>query len=113
LQLWCVVNTAHYEIDLARPKSNKKTTGFLPEERAWLDQVVETGYIDTFRHLYPDLSGQYTWWSMVTKARERNIGWRLDYFFVSPDLVRHISKAFILSEVMGSDNCPVGLSLRL
>ncbi len=106
------VNTAHHEIDLARPKSNKKTTGFLPQERAWMDQVVEMGYIDTFRQQHLALEGQYSWWSMVTKARERNIGWRLDYFFVSPELETHLADAFILSEVMGSDHCPVGLSLR-
>ncbi len=106
------VNTAHHPIDLARPKSNKKNTGFLPEERAWMDQVLETGYIDTFRHLHPNLEGQYSWWSMVTKARERNIGWRLDYFFVSPDMLPHLEDAFILPEVTGSDHCPVGLMLR-
>ena len=107
------VNTSHREIDLARPKQNQKTTGFLPVERAWMDKVVGTGYIDTFRHLNPNLAGQYTWWSMVTKARERNIGWRLDYFFVSPDLEAHIADAFILPEVTGSDHCPVGLRLTL
>ncbi len=107
------VNTAHNEIDLARPKSNQKTTGFLPEERAWMDQAVEAGYVDTFRHLYPDLAEQYTWWSVPTKARERNIGWRLDYFFVSPDLTHRIADAFILTGVMGSDHCPVGLTLNI
>ncbi|MEW5961644.1 MAG: exodeoxyribonuclease III, partial [Chloroflexota bacterium] len=107
------VNTSHHEIDLAHPKANEKTTGFLPEERAWLDKVVEAGYIDTFRHFYPDLAGQYTWWSMPTKARERNIGWRLDYFFVSPDLVGRLVGAFILPDIIGSDHCPVGLRLRV
>ncbi|HEX9925841.1 MAG TPA: exodeoxyribonuclease III [Anaerolineae bacterium] len=107
------VNTAHREIDLAHPKTNQNTTGFLPEERLWLDQVVEAGYVDTFRHVYPDLAEQYTWWSMPTKARERNIGWRLDYFFVAAELVDRLETAFILPEVMGSDHCPVGLRLRL
>ena len=107
------VNTSHQEIDLAHPKANEKTTGFLPEERAWLDKVVEAGYIDTFRHFYPDLAEQYTWWSMPTKARERNIGWRLDYFFVSPELIDRLVDAFILPKVMGSDHCPVGLRLRV
>lgn len=107
------VNTAHREIDLAHPKTNQKTTGFLPEERVWLDRVVEAGYVDTFRHFYPDLAEQYTWWSMPTKARERNIGWRLDYFFVTPELVDQVEAAFILPEVMGSDHCPVGLRLRI
>lgn len=103
------VNTSHREIDLARPKENQNTTGFLPEERAWIDQVVEAGYVDTFRHVHPDLADQYTWWSMVTRARERNIGWRLDYFFVVKEAVDRIKDAFILPEVTGSDHCPAGL----
>jgi exodeoxyribonuclease-3 len=106
------VNTSHQEIDLARPKENQKTTGFLPEERAWIDRVVEAGYVDTFRHLQPDLAGQYTWWSMITRARGRNIGWRLDYFFIVNEAIDRVSDAFILPEVMGSDHCPVGLRLR-
>jgi exodeoxyribonuclease-3 len=106
------VNTSHQEIDLARPKENQKTTGFLPEERAWIDRVVEAGYVDTFRHLQPDLAGQYTWWSMITRARGRNIGWRLDYFFIVNEAMDRVSDAFILPEVMGSDHCPVGLRLR-
>jgi exodeoxyribonuclease-3 len=106
------VNTSHQEIDLARPKENQKTTGFLPEERAWIDRVVEAGYVDTFRHLQPDLAGQYTWWSMITRARDRNIGWRLDYFFIVNEAIDRVSDAFILPEVMGSDHCPVGLRLR-
>jgi exodeoxyribonuclease-3 len=107
------VNTSHQEIDLARPKENQKTTGFLPEERAWIDRVVEAGYVDTFRHLQPDLAGQYTWWSMITRARDRNIGWRLDYFFIVNEAIDRVSDAFILPEVMGSDHCPVGLRLRV
>jgi exodeoxyribonuclease-3 len=107
------VNTSHKEIDLANPKSNQKNTGFLPEERAWLDQVVATGYVDTFRHFYPDATGQYTWWSMPTRARERNVGWRLDYFFVVSELMEHVTAAFILSDVTGSDHCPVGLKLQI
>jgi exodeoxyribonuclease-3 len=106
------VNTAHREIDLARPKDNQKTTGFLPEERAWIDQVVAAGYVDTFRHLHPDLEGAYTWWSVPTRARERNIGWRLDYFFVVNEMLDRVTDAFILAEVMGSDHCPAGLRLR-
>ena len=106
------VNTAHHEIDLARPESNQKTTGFLPEERAWLDKVVAAGYIDSFRYFSSDATGQYTWWSMPTRARERNIGWRLDYFFVASELKEHLTGAFILPEVMGSDHCPVGLRLQ-
>jgi exodeoxyribonuclease-3 len=107
------VNTAHNEIDLARPRDNQNTTGFLPEERVWIDQVVEAGYVDTFRHFYPNLTGQYTWWSMPTRARARNIGWRLDYFFVAAELLDRVTDAFILPEVMGSDHCPVGLRLRM
>lgn len=107
------VNTAHREIDLARPKSNQKTTGFLPEERAWLDRVVAAGYVDTFRHFHPDLPEQYTWWSMPTRARERNVGWRIDYFFVSAEAMDRVADAFILPEVPGSDHCPVGLRLRV
>jgi len=107
------VNTAHNEIDLANPKSNQNTTGFLPRERAWMDEVVGTGYIDTFRHFYPELTGQYTWWSVPARARARNIGWRLDYFFVSPSLLGKLSSASILPEVMGSDHCPVGLEISM
>jgi exodeoxyribonuclease-3 len=107
------VNTAHQEIDLARPRENQNTSGFLPEERAWIDRVIEAGYVDTFRHFHPDLTGGYTWWSMPTRARQRNVGWRLDYFFVARELLDRVSDAFILPEVMGSDHCPVGLRLRL
>ena len=106
------VNTSHNEIDLARPKTNQKTTGFLPEERAWMDEVVAAGYIDTFRYFYPDLTGQYTWWSVPTGARERNIGWRLDYFFAANLLRKRLVDAFILPDVTGSDHCPVGLILQ-
>jgi exodeoxyribonuclease-3 len=106
------VNTSHREIDLARPKDNQNTTGFLPEERAWIDRVIEAGYVDTFRHFFPDLTGAYTWWSMPTRARERNIGWRLDYFFVAAEALDRVDEAFITPEVMGSDHCPVGLRLQ-
>jgi exodeoxyribonuclease-3 len=107
------INTAHREIDLAHPRSNQNTTGFLPEERAWIDRVVEAGYVDTFRHFYPDLPEQYTWWSMPTRARERNVGWRIDYFFVAREALSRVLDAFILPAVMGSDHCPVGIRLRL
>jgi len=105
------VNTAHKEIDLAHPKANQKTSGFLPEERSWLDRVTETGYVDTFRHFHPDLSGQYTWWSVPTRARERNVGWRIDYFFAASELLDRVTDAFILPDVMGSDHCPIGLRM--
>ena len=105
-------NTAHEEIDLARPKSNKDTSGFLPEERAWMDRLVAHGYIDTYRRLNPG-SGQYTWWSYRFKAREKDIGWRLDYFFISDNLLPSLSRAFIMKDVYGSDHCPAGLTLKI
>ncbi|MBE2200258.1 MAG: exodeoxyribonuclease III [Anaerolinea sp.] len=105
------VNTAHQEIDLSRPRQNQQTTGFLPEERAWIDKVVATGYVDTFRHLYPTRVGAYSWWSYIGGARQRNVGWRLDYFFVSPDLQPGIQDAAIHADVNGSDHCPVSLTL--
>jgi exodeoxyribonuclease-3 len=107
------VNTAHREIDLARPKENQTVTGFLPEERAWIDKITSLGYIDTFRHFYPDLAEQYTWWHQVTFARQRNVGWRIDYFFAAPELAPRLVDAFISPEVMGSDHCPVGLMLAI
>jgi exodeoxyribonuclease-3 len=107
------VNTAHREIDLARPRENQNTSGFLPEERAWIDRVIEAGYVDTFRHFHPDLTGGFTWWSMPTQARERNIGWRLDYFFVAREVLHRVRDAFILPDVTGSDHCPAGMRLRV
>jgi exodeoxyribonuclease III len=103
-------NTAHQEIDLARPKENSTVSGFLPQERAFLDRFIASGFIDTFR-LFNQSAGQYTWWDMKTRARERNIGWRLDYFFVSQDLQSLVLDAFIQPEIQGSDHCPVGLVL--
>ena len=105
-------NTAHKEIDLARPKANEKISGFLPQERAWLDKFVAHGYVDTFRHFNkgPD---QYSWWDLKTRARERNVGWRIDYFFVTGDLIPALSDAFIMPEVTGSDHCPVGIMLKI
>lgn len=105
------LNTSHQAIDLARPGPNRKNTGFLPEERAWIDRVVAAGWVDTFRMLHPDETGRYTWWHQVSRARERNVGWRLDYFFVSPELADRVVDAFILDDVLGSDHCPVGLTL--
>lgn len=106
------VNTAHREIDLARPKGNTKTTGFLPEERVWIDKVIEAGYIDIFRDLNPELEGAYNWWSMRSGARGRNVGWRIDYFFISPDLRDKVDTAEIHAEIMGSDHCPISLTLK-
>lgn len=105
------VNTAHEEIDLARPKENEENTGFLPEEREWIDEVMRHGYIDTFRYLHPGAAGAYSYWDLKTRERDRNIGWRLDYFFISPDLAQSIKKADILGHIFGSDHCPVSLEL--
>lgn len=107
------LNTAHTEIDIARPRENEGTTGFLPIERAWLDKLVASGYIDIFRHLHPNERHHYTWWSFRTNARERNVGWRIDYFFVTPNLVSKVQTATIESKVMGSDHCPIGLELKI
>ncbi|MCP4361318.1 MAG: exodeoxyribonuclease III [Chloroflexi bacterium] len=106
------VNTAHKEIDLARPKPNRKKTGFLPHECAWIDDLVAQGYIDTFRYLHPEQTGAYSWWSYMGGARGRNVGWRLDYFFTSPDLQEAIVYAAIHPDVFGSDHCPVSLTLE-
>ncbi len=106
------VNTAHEAIDLARPKENEENTGFLPEEREWIDTVINHGYVDVFRYKNPTKTGAYTYWDMKTAARERNVGWRIDYFFVSPDLLPRIKKIDILSDVYGSDHCPVVLEIK-
>lgn len=105
------VNTAHKEIDLARPKANEKVSGFLPEERAWLDELISHGYTDTFRQFNQE-AGQYTWWDLKSGARARNVGWRIDYFFISDNLMPALADAFILPGVTGSDHCPVGLTLK-
>ena len=105
-------NTAHQEIDLARPKENAKISGFLPVERAWLDKLVARGYIDTFRHFQKE-PGQYTWWDVKSRARERNVGWRIDYFLVTENLKSHLVKAAIMPEVTGSDHCPIGLVVQI
>ncbi len=106
------VNTAHEEIDLARPHENEHRTGFLPEERAWIDEVINHGYIDVFRTLNPRKEDVYTYWDMKTHARERNVGWRLDYFFVSHDLLKKVRSFSTLSEITGSDHCPIVLDLK-
>ncbi len=106
------VNTAHEEIDLARPKENQKNTGFLPEERAWVTSFLKLGYVDTFRHLIKE-PGHYSWWDYKTSARARDIGWRIDYFLIDQGLLTRLKKAFILKSVQGSDHCPVGIELSL
>jgi len=105
-------NTAHKEIDLARPKENEKISGFLPVERAWIDTFIDHGYIDTFRQFNKE-PNQYSWWDIKTKARERNVGWRIDYFFVNKEFIPHVKKAFIMKDVTGSDHCPVGIELKI
>jgi len=104
-------NTAHKPIDLARPKANENVSGFLPIERAWMDKFVAAGYIDTFRE-FCDEPDQYSWWNMRARARERNVGWRIDYFFVSDNLKSNLVGANIHPDVMGSDHCPVSLILE-
>jgi exodeoxyribonuclease-3 len=105
-------NCAHHEIDLKNPERNRETPGFLPEERAWVDAFVAAGFVDTFRMFEPE-GGHYTWWSYLRKARERNAGWRIDYFFVSEELQDRVRAAWIEADVMGSDHCPVGLELEI
>jgi len=104
------VNTAHHEIDLAHPKANEKISGFLPIEREWLDKYLEHGFVDAFRALYPEIV-QYTWWSLRSAARERDVGWRLDYFYVSEGLMPQVKDVVTHDQVMGSDHCPVSLIL--
>jgi exodeoxyribonuclease-3 len=105
-------NIAHTEIDLKNPEDNEDKSGFLPVERAWIDKIIEHGYVDTYREFYPD-EVKYSWWSYRTKARERDAGWRIDYHFVSEDLLNEVSDAEILTEVMGSDHCPVMVELNI
>jgi len=105
------LNVAHKEIDIARP--NEKETGFLPIEREWVDQVIESGFVDTFRTLNPTKGEAFSYWDPWRQRRERNIGWRIDYVFVSKDLLPAVRRAFIQQEVLGSDHCPVGIELDL
>ncbi|MDT8716605.1 exodeoxyribonuclease III [Clostridium sp. 19966] len=105
-------NTAHTEMDIKNAKANEKTSGFLPIERAWIDKFIGEGYTDVFRKLNPDTI-KYSWWSYMFKARERNTGWRIDYHFVSNNLMDNVAEADILNEVMGSDHCPVSIKLNL
>jgi len=105
------VNTAHKEIDIARPKENEKISGFLPIEREWIDKFLDAGFIDTFR-VFNQEPDNYTWWDMITRARDRNVGWRIDYFYISENLKKNLKSAFILSDVMGSDHCPIGIELK-
>ena len=106
-------NIAHTPIDLARPKANEKSAGYLPEERAWMDKFTKAGHIDTFRHFHPGETDHYTWWSYMGGARERNIGWRIDYHCVDKGLLPRVKSSIIKPDVTGSDHCPVELELNL
>ncbi len=105
-------NTAHHEIDLARPKENIETSGFMPIERERLDSLEKLGFRDAYRHFNPDLADKYTWWSFRTAARARNVGWRIDYFYVTEPLVKHLVSAEQLDSVEGSDHCPVSIIIN-
>jgi exodeoxyribonuclease-3 len=107
------VNTAHKEIDLKNPKANSKTSGFLPIEREWIDKLLDHGYIDTFRYVNGDEKDRYSWWSYRFGARGKNVGWRIDYFFISEDLCEVLEDAYILDHIQGSDHCPVGIRISI
>ena len=106
------LNVAHTEIDLKNPKSNRKNAGFTDEERGKIDNLLKAGFTDTFRKIYPNKEGCYTWWSYMFNARANNAGWRIDYFLVSDRISKNIKDAYIYSEIMGSDHCPVGLEIE-
>ena len=105
------LNVAHEEIDLKNPKTNKGNAGFTNEERNKMTELLKSGFIDTFRYLYPDKEEQYSWWSYMGRAREKNVGWRIDYFIISQDIKDKIKEAMIYPEIMGSDHCPIGLEM--
>ena len=107
------LNVAHKEIDLKNPKTNKRSAGFTDEERNKMTLLLEAGFVDTFRYLYPDVTGAYSWWSYLGKARERNAGWRIDYWCVSERLKENIKEAEIHAEILGSDHCPVMLEIEV
>ena len=107
------VNTAHEAIDLARPKANEENTGFLPIERAWMDELVNNGWVDIFRNLNPDKKDVYTYWDQKTRSRDRNVGWRIDYFFTNQSFMKNVKSFKTLTEYMGSDHCPIMLDIIL
>ena len=107
------LNVAHQEIDIKNPKSNVENAGFTPQERAKMTDLLSRGFVDTFRHLHPDAADRYSWWSYMMKSRDRNVGWRIDYFLVSERLADKVIGADIMDQVMGSDHCPVTLELDL
>ena len=106
------VNTAHQPIDLKNPRENEDRSGFLPVERAWIDKLLNSGFTDTFR-LFNQEGGQYTWWTYRFRAREKNIGWRIDYFFVNTAFVPRIRNSTIMSQIYGSDHCPIALQVQI
>ena len=106
------LNVAHTEKDLKNPKSNRKNAGFTDEERSKIEELLNSGFTDSFRKMYPDKEGAYTWWSYMFNARANNAGWRIDYFLVSDRISKNIKDAYIYSEIMGSDHCPVGLEIE-
>jgi len=106
------VNVAHTPIDISRPKENEGHVGFLPIERAWMDKLISHGWVDVFRHFYPNETGVYTYWDMKSFARERNVGWRIDYFFCTEEMISRIKSFETLSHVLGSDHCPMRITLR-
>ena len=107
------LNVAHKEIDLKNPKTNRRNAGFTDEERSKMTELLNAGFADTFRYLYPSKENAYTWWSYMMKAREKNVGWRIDYFIVSNDIKEKIKEATIYDEVLGSDHCPIGLEIEI
>ena len=106
------LNVAHQEIDLKNPKTNRRNAGFTDEERSKMTDLLNSGFTDSFRYLYPDKTDMYTWWSYMFKAREKNAGWRIDYFIVSKSIEKNIKESCIYSDIMGSDHCPVGLDIE-
>ena len=107
------MNVAHKEIDLKNPKSNRHNAGFTDEERNKMTELLDAGFTDSFRFLYPDKENSYSWWSYMGHAREKNVGWRIDYFIVSKDAENKIKEAQIYPEIFGSDHCPVGLDIKI
>ena len=107
------LNVAHKEIDLKNPKTNHRNAGFTDEERNKMTELLEAGFTDSFRYMYPDKEDAYTWWSYMFKAREKNVGWRIDYFVVSNDIKEKIQDSYIYSEIYGSDHCPIGLEINI
>ncbi len=107
------VNVAHTEVDIARPKENQNHVGFLPQERAWIDSVIDSGFMDIYRAVNPDAKDVYTWWDLKSAARDRNIGWRIDYFIIDQDLHELVSNVLIHADVQGSDHCPISLEIEI